>query len=26
MSDSGVKRVDIPSMNRNDHLRLKTTL
>jgi serine protease Do len=25
LGDSGVKRVDIKSMNRNDHLRLKTT-
>jgi S1-C subfamily serine protease len=25
LGDSGVKRVDVKSMNRNDHLRLKTT-
>jgi S1-C subfamily serine protease len=26
VGEGGVKRIDIPSMNRNDHLRLKTTL
>jgi len=26
MGDSGIRRIDIPSINRNDHLRLKTTL